>query len=115
MNSDAVHVVGSKVWVLTAEDTWLKAQVTQLHDDGQEVTVKLEDGSEKRLPAAKCPLQNHGRPVEVSSTTAALRNWVSSNLCLRCVGLKRRGLGGVIGVGVAYKALGVDGAVSCRI
>jgi len=56
--------VGSQVWVLTAEDTWLKAEVTKLHDQSGEVSVKREDGVEAKLAREKCPLQNVGRPVE---------------------------------------------------
>ena len=65
MDEDHVHAVGSEVWVLTAEDTWLKAIVKQLHDESGEVTVTREDGVEAKLPREKCPLQNMGRPVEV--------------------------------------------------
>eukprot|EP00873_Tetraselmis_striata_P040360 jgi/Tetstr1/460624/TSEL_005822.t1 len=73
MDADSVHVVGSAVWVLTAEDTWVCGTVSALHEDGKEVTVALEgDAGERRLPAADAPLQNSGRPVEDMTKLAYL-------------------------------------------
>lgn len=70
MDNNHVHAVGSKVWVLTAEDTWVKATVTQLHDESGEVTIVQEDGTKVRLAREKCPLQNSGRPLEVCPADA---------------------------------------------
>lgn len=74
MGTDHVHAIGSPVWVLTAEDTWLKGTVTKLHDSTVEVTVKQEDGQEVKIKSEKCPLRNVGRPVEVCNQSGIWRN-----------------------------------------
>ena len=62
--SAAIHAVGSRVWVQDKQDAWVKGAVTAL--DGDSVTVRLENGEQRKIVAVDCPRQNtEGRPEEV--------------------------------------------------
>jgi hypothetical protein len=76
-----VHAVGSKVWVRSADDTWLKGKVAALHEATAEVSVKLEDGNEVKIKAELCPLQNSGRPVEVRGHMGSAHSSFFPSLC----------------------------------
>ena len=67
----AQHTVGSKVWVVCADDGWQKGEVVKV--EGGQLRVRLEGGRGEQLCAAEdCPLQNpslYGNGVEVGGCT----------------------------------------------
>lgn len=64
---DAVHAVGSKVWVTDKTEAWLKAEVIAIN--GDKVTVKTEQGDERTEKGIDCPRQNvETSPEEVLSS-----------------------------------------------
>jgi hypothetical protein len=67
--SEAVHTVGTHVWVQDENTSWVKGTVVRL--DGSSVTVTAENGAEYTCTAAQAPLQNEGQEaVEVSSSSS---------------------------------------------
>ena len=56
----ALHTVGSRVWLADGgEDGWGKGDVVKI-ENGAELTVRLEDGTEKVCDQKNVPLQNPG-------------------------------------------------------
>ena len=62
---EAVHTVGTHVWVQDESRSWIKGTVARI--EGATLTVAAENGAEYTCPATQAPLQNEGEEaVEVS-------------------------------------------------
>lgn len=61
-----LHTVGSRVWLADPKEGWVPGEVLRI-EDAASLTVRLEDGSERKCDQVEIPLQNPGvRGVEVS-------------------------------------------------
>lgn len=79
----SLHTVGSRVWLADGgEDGWIKGEVVKIENDTQ-LTVLLEDGSEKVCDQADVPLQNPGMSgVEVGIQHGFVYDDISIGLAL---------------------------------
>ncbi len=61
----ALHSVGSRVWLADSSQGWVKGEVVRIENDIN-ISVVLEDGTERSCSQDEIPLQNPGlRGVEV--------------------------------------------------